>query len=77
MKSYTEISYYYTKNFMKKTIKIKVEINRIDIAVLRAMSEDLAAIGIDFEHTGKIEYDDNDTEIIGKIQTILDKYFLS
>lgn len=62
---------------MKKEYRIVVDVNRIDPAKIKAMSEDLASIGIDFQHTGKIEYDDNDAEIIGKIQTILDKYFLS
>lgn len=62
---------------MRKEYRVVVDINRIDPTKIKAMSDDLATIGVDFQHTGKIEYDDNDTKITGKIQTILDKYFLS
>ncbi len=59
---------------MRRIIHVGIDTHRIDLAKLQAISDDLAAIGIDFEHTGRIDYDDNDPEIEKKNREIFDKH---
>lgn len=61
---------------MKKKIHWIVDLSRISIEKIKAISDDLAAIGIDIEHTGIIEYDNENIEQMKEIREIFDKYLL-
>lgn len=59
---------------MKKNYKFFVDTTRINPEKIKAISDDLCEIGIDFEKEGKIECDDTDKELCQKITKILDKH---